>query len=125
MTALLGFLARLVADILRGAWSTQRETGKVTYGTTPIPTTDLDRVRERARRSGLLGVVVVILTGCASREIVVATLHPVEDATKGWPRVAQAEVRVVLDGSDTIGTVSPAGGYFLVHETDLRALLKR
>jgi len=39
--------------------------------------------------------------------------------------VAQAEVRVILDGTDTIGVVSPAGGYFLIHEADLRALLKR
>jgi hypothetical protein len=125
MTALLAFLARLVADVLGVALRTPKETGRVTYGNLEQPTTDLDRVRERARRSGLLGLVVVVLGGCATREVVVATMHPVDDQTQGFPRVAQAEVRVILDGTDTVGVVSPAGGYFLIHEADLRALLKR
>jgi hypothetical protein len=91
MTALLAFLARLVADVLGVALRTPKETGRVTYGNLEQPTTDLDRVRERARRSGLLGLVVVVLGGCATREVVVATMHPVDDQTKGFPRVAQSE----------------------------------
>lgn len=125
MTALLAFLSQLIADVLGVALRTPRETGRVTYGNLEQKPTDVERVIARARRSGLLGLVVVVLGGCATREVVVATMHPVDDQTKGFPRVAQAEVRVILDGTDTIGVVSPAGGYFLIHEADLRALLKR
>jgi hypothetical protein len=125
LNAILGFLASLLAEVFRSAWKTPAETARVTHGNTVVPATDIERVRARAKTAGLLGLLVAILGGCGHTEIVVATLHPVEDATKGWPRVAQDSVTVVLDGTETIGTVAPAGGYFLIHETDLRALLKR
>lgn len=125
MTAILDFLATLLAGVIRSAWYAPDKTARVTYGTVPIPPTDMERVRARAKAAGLLGLLVAILGGCGHTEIVVATLHPVDDATKGWPRIAQPSVTVVIDGTGTIGTVAPAGGYFLVHESDLRALLKR
>jgi hypothetical protein len=44
--------------------------------------------------------------------------------TKGWPRVAQNEVQVVLDQTGKQGVLKNSAGYFLVHESDLRAMLK-
>jgi hypothetical protein len=124
MSAIMAFLAKLLADILGMALDKQKTTGSVSHGTHELHATPVDELKEKARRSGLLGVVVLLLCGCGTTHVVVATLHPVEPQTAGWPRVAQDEVRVLLDGTDKIGVVSPAGGYFLVHEADLKGLLR-
>ena len=123
MSALLAFLVAVVREVL-AALAARKTTAEVTHGTTALDATPLPKIFERARRSGLLLVVgAIAVAGCGSTHVVVATLHPVEDATKGWPRIAQDSVKVVLDGSGTIGEISPAGGYFLIHEADLKALL--
>lgn len=124
MSAILAFLMKLIADVLGMALDKQKTTGSVSHGNTKLVPTPVDELKEKARRSGLLGLVVLLLCGCGTTHVVVATLHPVEPETAGWPRVAQDEVRVLLDGTDKIGVVSPAGGYFLVHESDLKGLLR-
>jgi len=117
--ALLSVIVAIIKEVLLS-----QRSGSVQHGSTPLEETPMQQVLDRAKRSGLL-LLLVILCACQSREIVVATLHPVEDATKGWPRVAQDEVTVILDGSGTVGTIAPAGGYFIVHESDLKALLQK
>jgi len=123
MTWLVGLITDLVAKVLGIAFEKQKTTGEVTHGNTELTATPVDELKEKARRSGLL-CLLVLLCGCGTTKVVVATLHPVEPATAGWPRVAQDEVTVILDGTDKIGVVKPAAGYFLVHEADLKGLLR-
>lgn len=122
---MIELIVALLRGLLHDLFVGRSTTGRVTHGTTETKPTALDKIRERARSSGLLLLVgCLAVAGCGQTEVVVATLHPVEDTTKGWCRVAQDEVRVIVEGTETIGVVSPAGGYYLVHETDLRALVK-
>jgi hypothetical protein len=125
MSAIVAVLAAIVREVL--AWIATRPsvTAEVQHGKTPLAATPLAKVIDRGRRSGLLLLVAcAAIGGCGASHVVVATLHPVEDQTHGWPRVAQNSVTVLLDGTSTIGTVEPAAGYFLIHEADLKALLK-
>jgi len=121
----ISFIVKLLVEILRDVLAMQSHRGSVSNGSTPLSATPKETLLERGRRSGLLLFIALLPAfGCGQTEVIVATLHPVEDATKGWPRVAQDEVRVILDGSGRIGVVRPAAGYFLVHESDLKGLLR-
>lgn len=125
MSAIVAVLVAIVREVLGWLATRPSVTAEVQHGKTPLDATPLAAVLERGRRSGLLLVLAcAAIGGCGTSHVVVATLHPVEDQTKGWPRVAQHSVTVVLDGTSTIGTVEPAAGYFLIHEADLKALLK-
>ena len=66
----------------------------------------------------------LVAVGCSSSDVILGTLHPVDGMTKGWPRVAQNEVQVLLDQTGKQGVLKNSAGYFLVHESDLRAMLK-
>jgi len=125
MTFLTALLASIVSRLIAWIASTPRESGTLTYGNSKPPPVSLDLLRERGRKSGLVLSLVFVLSSCATREVVVASLYPVDDTTKGFPRLAENEVRVLIEGTDKVGTLRPAGGYFLVHETDLRAILAR
>lgn len=122
---MIELLVALIRGLLHDLFVGESTTGKTTSGSTELRPTPIAEIRERARRSGLLLLVgCLAVAGCGQTEVVVATLHPVEDTTKGWCRVAQDEVRVIIEGTGEIGTIRPAGGYFIIHEADLKTLLK-
>lgn len=62
--------------------------------------------------------------GCGTTEILLASYHPSSELTKGLPRLAQNEVKVIIDQSEKVGEVSGVAGYFLVPESELLPLLK-
>ena len=124
MSALIGFLTALLRGLLEVVLSTPKATGRTVSGSAlGVPTTPESELRKRAKASGLMLVLVFAAISCGTTKVVVATGFPVDEATEGWPRIAQDEVKVLLkDG--TIGTISPAGGYRVIHDADLRGLLK-
>lgn len=64
------------------------------------------------------------VAGCSTPEVILGTMHPVDGLTKGFPRVAQDEVEVLIDQTGKRGVLKNSAGYFLIHESDLRAMLK-
>jgi hypothetical protein len=128
LSAIIGLIAKILADLLGGLLSSQGTVGRVspwTNALTPTPKADLDA---RLRRAGLLLCVVAVLGGCGvferKTEVVVSTLFPLDDWPGGFPILAQGTVRVMLpDG--TIGELKDAGGLMLVHPRDMKARLKQ
>lgn len=125
IATILAFLSKFLTDILTTLLSKPKVTGSTAHGKNPLVETPADDLADRARRSGLLGLVALLcLSGCGTTHIMVATLYPKEDAPGGWPRLAQEEVQVIMDDG-TVGTLKGAEGYRLIHDADLKALLKR
>ena len=125
MSAIIAFLSKLLTDVLSMVLSKPKVTGTIKHGKNTLIETPADELAEKARRSGLLLLLALLcLGGCGTTHVVVATVYPAEDVPSGWPRVAQDEILVILDDG-TIGTVKGAAGYRIVHDTDLKALVKR
>jgi hypothetical protein len=63
------------------------------------------------------------MTSCGSSRVLYVGLRPSIDPAPGIPRLAEDKVTCAApDG--TIFTLENAGGYYLVHESDLQVLLE-
>ena len=125
MNFIVQIVSMFLAELAKLIHTTPKTIGGFTHGEMELKPTPIEEVINRAKKNGLLILLIVLsLSSCAQTKVVVSTMYPVDDTTKGWPRIAQDEVQVIINGSNEIGTLSPAGGYFLIHEKDLKALIK-
>jgi len=125
MKLIAEIISMFLAELAKLIFTTPKTIGGFTHGGMELKPTPIEDVINRAKKNGLLVLLIILtLSSCAQTKVVVSTMYPVDDTTKGWPRIAQDEVQVIINGSNEIGTLAPAGGYFLVHEKDLKALLK-
>lgn len=127
IAAIIAALLKFAGELLGPLLAAPATTGRLAPGTLPLQPSPLADIHARARRAGLLLLVASVLGGCGvferRKEIVVATLFPAEDMPGGFPILAQGTVTVILpDG--TLGTIENAGGMRLIHNADLKALLK-
>ena len=75
----------------------------------------------------ILMAVCLISMGCFTRtEILYARATKAPENLKGVMRLADRKVRVVVEGSDRVGTfrVDQPGAFVLIHEADLSRLIE-
>jgi hypothetical protein len=91
----------------------------------PSRPTAREIARRYARRSGMMLMLVIVMSAC-STEVLYARATQAPDEAAGMMRLAQRDVRVTVDGEDGVGefvAVDP-GAYLLVHEQDYAALVR-
>lgn len=70
----------------------------------------------------------LLIPGCAGfgkeTRVLVATAGPPHPELAGRVRLLESSVRVRVEGSEDVATLEPAAGFFVVHESDLAALLR-
>ena len=123
MNFLVKLLTAILGDLLKTLWTTPSMVGHTVGGNMPLKATDNDTLLKRARMSIML-VMVCIAMSCAQKEIVVVSIFPVEDETKGFVQLAQDEVTVIVSGTTEIGTMKGVGGYFIVSPSSMKGFIK-
>lgn len=79
-------------------------------------------------RLSMLAILLAGTAGCSlfrgQTEVIYSRATRAKEEAQGHLRLAENAVRVNVAGTERVGTLSPAGGYYLIHEDDLVAFVR-